>query len=212
MNLTGSPDYGARINYTGTDDGCSDNQYKQFDTSKVSGPTYGSVGLESGRNYLIGCPIYRTDLAIARNIRVGGGRQLQLRVDAFNAFNQAFVTGRGTSIQYNSPTDQTPTNSEHERGWHAGRDPAAAEERGFRRRQRVDDEPDQRQLSALHPVHGPVPVLDDRTRTKTRSGWAFAPTRFFCLNAKATDSSASLSAGFLRQSILLDWHLMTRFT
>jgi hypothetical protein len=110
VNLTGSQNYGARINYTGTDDGCSDNQYKQFDTSKVSGPTYGSVGLESGRNYLIGCPIYRTDLAIARNIRVGGGRQLQLRVDAFNAFNQAFVTGRNNSITYTSPTDQTPQN------------------------------------------------------------------------------------------------------
>ena len=89
MNLTGSPDYGARINYTGGNDGCSDNQYKQFDTAVVSGPTYGSVGLESGRNYLIGCPIIRTDLAVARNIRFGGARQLQLRVDAFNLFNQA---------------------------------------------------------------------------------------------------------------------------
>ena len=27
------------------------------------------------------------DLSIARNIRLGGGRQIQLRVDMFNAFN-----------------------------------------------------------------------------------------------------------------------------
>ena len=73
MNLTGSPDFDARINYTGEPgDGCSSDQYKQFDTSIVAGPTYGSVGMESGRNVLIGCPTYRTDLAIQRNIRFGG--------------------------------------------------------------------------------------------------------------------------------------------
>jgi hypothetical protein len=123
VNLTGSPDYGnarggtnfdagARIIYkTATDDGCSSDRYKQFDTSNVAGPTYNSVGLESGRNVLIGCPITRTDLAVARNIRLGkGGRQLQLRADAYNLFNEAHVTGRGNSIQFRSPTDQTPTN------------------------------------------------------------------------------------------------------
>jgi hypothetical protein len=115
VNLTGSPDYGARIVYKGDPgDGCSGNQYKQFDTAIVSGPTYNSVGLESGRNVLIGCPIYRTDLSIARNIRFGkgGARQVQLRVDAFNAFNQAAITGRQTQIQFNSPTDQTVRNSQ----------------------------------------------------------------------------------------------------
>jgi hypothetical protein len=122
VNLTGSPDYGnsganvgsgARIIYTSkTDDGCSSNQYKQFDTSIVAGPTYGSVGMESGRNVLIGCPTHRTDLAIARNIRLGGNRQLQLRVDAFNAFDQAFITGRQNQVQFNSPTDQTIRNSQ----------------------------------------------------------------------------------------------------
>ena len=114
VNLTGSPDYGARIIYKSeTDDGCSDNQYKQFDTSNFSGPTYNSVGLESGRNKLIGCPILRTDLAVARNIRLGkGGRQLQLRADAFNLFNQAAINGRQNQIQYNSPTDQTIRNSQ----------------------------------------------------------------------------------------------------
>jgi hypothetical protein len=118
VNLTGSPDYGnngtgARIIYkSDSDDGCSSDQFKQFDTTMVAGPTFGSLGLESGRNQLIGCPTYRTDLSIARNIRFGGARQLQLRVDAFNAFNQAQVTGRQNQIQYNSPTDQTIRNSQ----------------------------------------------------------------------------------------------------
>jgi hypothetical protein len=114
VNLTGSPDFGARIKYTAeSDNGCSSDQYKQFDTSIVTGPTYGSVGMESGRNVLIGCPTYRTDLAIQRNIRFGrGSRQLVLRVDAFNAFNQGFINGRNTTINYNSPTDLTVRNSQ----------------------------------------------------------------------------------------------------
>jgi carboxypeptidase family protein/TonB-dependent receptor-like protein len=121
VNLTGSPDYsngfsgqtasggGARIIYKSeTDDGCSSDRYKQFDTSIVAGPTYNSVGMESGRNKLIGCPIFRTDLAVARNLRFGrSGRQVQLRVDAFNLFNQAAINNRNASIQFTSPTDQT---------------------------------------------------------------------------------------------------------
>ncbi len=114
VNLTGSPDYGARIVYTSkSDDGCSSDQYQQFDTSIVTGPTYGSVGLESGRNTLIGCPTHRTDLAIARNIRFRGNRQVQLRIDAYNAFDQAFITGRNTSVNYTSPTDLTVRNPQY---------------------------------------------------------------------------------------------------
>ncbi len=114
QNLTGSPDYGARIVYTGDPgSGCSSNQYKQFNTAAVAGPTYNSTGLESGRNVLIGCPNHVADLAIARNVRLGGGRQVQLRLDAFNAFNTAIVTGRQTSVSYNSPTDQTVRNSQY---------------------------------------------------------------------------------------------------
>ena len=113
VNLTGSPDFGARIVYKSTtDDGCSSDQYKQFDTSIVTGPTYGSVGMESGRNVLIGCPTYRTDLAIQRDIRIGGNRQVQLRVDLFNVFNQAFINGRNTNVNYTSPTDLTVRNSQ----------------------------------------------------------------------------------------------------
>ena len=107
MNLTGSPDYGsagARIIYESDgDDGCSGNQYKQFDTSMVAGPTYNSVGLESGRNHLIGCPTTgRTSPSRAISASAAR-RQLQLRVDAYNAFNQAAITGRGTD----SPTTTT---------------------------------------------------------------------------------------------------------
>ena len=113
-NLTGSPDYGARVLLVGDPGkGCSSNQFVQFNTAAVKGPGYNSVGLESGRNYMIGCPDHTTDLAIARNIRFGGSRQLQLRLDAYNLFNTAIITGRQNQAQFNSPTDLTLRNPQY---------------------------------------------------------------------------------------------------
>jgi hypothetical protein len=70
----------------------------------------GSVGLESGNDYARSCFQSTTDLAIARTIRLGGGRSVQLRVDLFNAFNQAAITGRNTTINFVSATDSTIRN------------------------------------------------------------------------------------------------------
>ena len=47
------------------------------------------------------------DLAIARNIRLGGGRSIQLRLDMFNAPNSAIITGRNTTMNVPSPNDPT---------------------------------------------------------------------------------------------------------
>src|SRR5262249_11847435 len=83
-NLTGSPDYAAKIVYLGDPgSGCSSDQYKQFNTTAVTGPTYGSVGLESGRYLLGGCTDHTVDMAIARNVRLGSNRNLQFRLDVF---------------------------------------------------------------------------------------------------------------------------------
>ncbi|PYQ95716.1 MAG: hypothetical protein DMF97_16545, partial [Acidobacteria bacterium] len=113
VNLTGSPDYGARILYVGDPgSGCTDNQYAQFNTDAVKGPTYGSLGLESGRNILRGCPDRTVDLALMREIRMRGARRLEFRVDVFNAFNTVVINGRQTQIQYISPADLTIRNSE----------------------------------------------------------------------------------------------------
>jgi hypothetical protein len=110
-NLTGSPDYGARIIYVGDPgSGCTSDQYAQFNRNAVTGPKYGSVGLESGRNLLRGCADKTVDASIVRNIKVGGGRQLQFRLDVFNAFNTTIINARSTTIEYNSPTDLTVRN------------------------------------------------------------------------------------------------------
>ena len=108
------PSYNGRIVLTGDPGkGCSGNPYKQFNTAAFSGPTYGSLGLESGRNLLSGCPDHTVDMAIARNFPFGGGRLAQLRVDLFNAFNTVIYNSVVTQLQLNSPTDQTVRNSQY---------------------------------------------------------------------------------------------------
>jgi hypothetical protein len=105
-NLTGSPDYGARVKVIGDPgNGCSSDPLKQFNTAAFQGPAVGSVGLESGNSYLKGCFISKMDLAIARNIRLGGARNVQLRVDMFNAFNQSAITARNTTMNLTNPSD-----------------------------------------------------------------------------------------------------------
>jgi hypothetical protein len=120
VNLTGTPDYAggdgrtARIVYVGDPgSGCSSNQHRQFNTAAVTGPQYGSVGLESGRFILGGCPDHTVDLAIARNIRLGGNRNLQFRLDIFNAFNVVVINDRNRNVIYRSPTDLTVVNSQY---------------------------------------------------------------------------------------------------
>ena len=108
INLTGSPDFGARVFVVGDPgNGCSSNPYEQFNTGAFEGPMVGSVGLESGNGYLRGCFQSKLDLSIARNIRLGGGKNIQLRVDMFNAPNQAIVTGRNTTMNLANPNSRT---------------------------------------------------------------------------------------------------------
>jgi len=114
VNLTGSPDYAARVVINGdTGSGCSDDRFKQFTTTAFSGPVPVSNGMESGRNYMVGCPDHTTDLAISRNIRMRKGRNVQLRVEMYNAFNALVYNGRVTQLQLVSPTNQTIRNSQY---------------------------------------------------------------------------------------------------
>jgi hypothetical protein len=124
--LTGSPNFTARPYITNLDafgSGCSSNQYQQlgntivssgldinnrrFVSTAMAGPQIGSDGLESGRNQLTGCKDHILDLAIQRTIKLGGSRALQLRADLFNAFNTLIYTGRSSTVEFNSTTDQT---------------------------------------------------------------------------------------------------------
>ena len=80
----------------------------------MSDPVYRTDrGVARGAKTMVGCPDKTTDLAIARNFPFGGGRQFQVRLDAYNAFNVAVITGRNTTAAFRSPTDQTLTNPQY---------------------------------------------------------------------------------------------------
>jgi hypothetical protein len=115
VNLTGSPDWGARVTLLdGLGSGCSDNQYAQFNGSAIRPPTFGSVGMESGRNYMRGCLTRNADISVVRRIRVSRSERYraELRADVFNAFNTVDINGRNTSAQFTSPTNLTMVNSQ----------------------------------------------------------------------------------------------------
>ena len=113
VNLTGSPNYGARIVYVGDPgSGCSDNQYAQFNAASVTGPQPGSVGLESGRNILRGCADKRVDLSLSRDIRLGGARRMEFRVDVFNAFNAVIINGRNNTVTFANPGNLAIVNNQ----------------------------------------------------------------------------------------------------
>ena len=70
----------------------------------------GSVGLESGQDYMRGCFYQQFDIALQRDIRFGETRRLEFRVDAFNAFNQSHATRINTSAQFASLTNNSIVN------------------------------------------------------------------------------------------------------
>jgi hypothetical protein len=81
-----------------------------FDTSVFTTPRPGSLGLESGRNYMNRAPTNNLDLSVAKRIPVGGNRRLELRIDAFNALNHTQFLDVNNTLAVRSLTDPTPTN------------------------------------------------------------------------------------------------------
>src|SRR5207244_13343822 len=81
VNLTGSPNYLARIVVNGDPgSGCSNNPYKQFNTAAFSGPTYNSIGNEPGAHLPPGCSLHLMALAARRSIPLPPARTAQFRV------------------------------------------------------------------------------------------------------------------------------------
>ena len=110
--LTGTQQLeGARVVINGDPGpGHSSDPYRMFDTSVFSAPRPGSLGLESGRNTMNRAPTNTLDLSVAKRIGLGGGRHLELRLDAFNALNHTQYFDVNSTLNVRSLTDPTPTN------------------------------------------------------------------------------------------------------
>ena len=112
QNITGSFTEGPRVVIL--DDpgqGYSSDPYRQIRVDVFAPPSVGSLGLESGRNYLVRAPINNLDLSLQKSFPIfGNGRAVRFRVDAFNALNHTQFNNVANTIQFRSLTDPTPVN------------------------------------------------------------------------------------------------------
>jgi len=115
VNITGSPDFGgAMVLGNGLGSGCG-TRLDGYNESAVTGPSYGSVQLESGRNYMRYCPQIIPDVSVVRRFhfwKFTEARTFEFRGDIFNAVNAEPVTGRQNTATFNNPTSMTLANPE----------------------------------------------------------------------------------------------------
>lgn len=112
INLTGTPDAGARVVLTGEpiSSGHSSDPYNQFNVNAFTAPSPGSLGLESPRFTMRLPNTHTLDLSLAKSFGFGGRRRFEVRLDAFNALNRTNFTGVNSTINFRSLTDHTITN------------------------------------------------------------------------------------------------------
>jgi hypothetical protein len=90
--------------------GHTSDPYRQLNAAVFSAPLPGSLGLESGRNFLVGPGINNIDLSLQKSFLFDEKRRLELRVDAFNALNHTQFSGVNSNLNITSLTNPTPTN------------------------------------------------------------------------------------------------------
>jgi len=103
VNFTGSATEPARI---GVVAGCdpythSDDPFNRLNPACFTAPQPGSLGLESGINYLYGPGVINFDMAVQKEFAVKERVRFQFRVDAFNVFNHANFTGYNATLNFN---------------------------------------------------------------------------------------------------------------
>ncbi len=120
VNITGSPDFGGTVNLgPNVGSGCSGNPLAEFNASAITGPTYGSVALESGRNALRNCPTNNVDTSVVRRFRFWKfqeSRRFEFRADIFNTLNQVQINAISTTGTFNSPAAMVLQNAEFSSG------------------------------------------------------------------------------------------------
>jgi hypothetical protein len=110
QNITGSNTEGGRI---GVVKGCdpythSSDPFNRLNPACFFAPSPGSIGLESGIDFLYGPGQINFDIAIQKQFSVKERVRLQLRVDAFNVFNHSNFTGYNSTLNFNA----YPTNAQ----------------------------------------------------------------------------------------------------
>ena len=110
QNVTGSSTEGARVGLLGNPSAGASGPYNLLKGAMVAPPAVGSIGLESGVNYLTGPGINNWDMSLQKQFSIKERARIQFRVDAFNVFNHTQFSGVNSTINYASLTNPTPTN------------------------------------------------------------------------------------------------------
>jgi hypothetical protein len=115
-NVTGSDTEGFRILMTGDPgSGHTEDPYQMVAAGVYAPAAVGSIGLESGRNYLNRAPLNSLDLSLQKSFPIFGSRRaLRVRVDAFNALNHTQFDAVANNLQFTSLTNLTPTNANYD--------------------------------------------------------------------------------------------------
>ena len=87
-----------------------DNPYQQVALGIYEQSPVGSIGLESGRNYLNRAPVNNVDLSVEKGFGLGSRRRLAFRVDAFNALNHTQFDAVANNIQFQALGNNTIVN------------------------------------------------------------------------------------------------------
>ncbi|HEX6466494.1 MAG TPA: hypothetical protein VFZ99_04250, partial [Terriglobales bacterium] len=103
QNITGSYTEGARVLIVGNPKaGVTGDPYHRLSPSAFAPPPVGSIGLGERRNPFTGPGINNTDLSLQKSFPFRERAAIQLRMDAFNAFNHTQFSGINSNIQFNN--------------------------------------------------------------------------------------------------------------
>ncbi|MEO8368089.1 MAG: hypothetical protein ABI806_02660 [Candidatus Solibacter sp.] len=81
----------------------SSDPFNRLNAACLFAPSVGSIGLESGINYLNAPGVVNFDIAAQKEFSFKEGRiKFQFRVDAFNAFNHTNFTGYNATLNFNA--------------------------------------------------------------------------------------------------------------
>jgi len=105
QNITGSFTEGPRVQLVGSPfSGINGDVFHRINPLAFAPPPVGNIGLGERRNPFTGPGINNTDLSLEKTFAVSERFSIQLRLDAFNAFNHPQFTGINSNIQYISLT------------------------------------------------------------------------------------------------------------
>jgi hypothetical protein len=110
--LTGSNTESARLAMV---PGCnpnkgSSNPYNRINAACFTAPLPGSIGLESGQNFLTAPGLSNWDLSVQRVFTIRDRVRTEFRVDAFNSFNHTQFTGINNTLNFSALPNPRPTN------------------------------------------------------------------------------------------------------